>query len=664
VNSPEPPTPLPTTQSYEARPNHQPVNVPQQIGRYRIVGLLGAGGMGAVYRAFDPHLDREVALKQPHFDGSPADVQRRMERFQREARAAAAVLHPNVCPIFDVGEHDGRPFVVMALVEGQSLAQLMAPRPGPMDVSAAVCLARQVLDGLGAVHARGTVHRDIKPANILLDGTGRPLLTDFGLARPETPCTPFTSEGAIVGTPCYMAPEQAAGHADQVGPCTDLYAVGVVLYEMLTGARPFRAAGLAVLAQILRDEPAPPRTLRPDIDVGLEAVVLRALRKDPRERFADAGTFARALAPWAVPGSRGGTRPTALPAEGAATATNRKEPRRRPTAPEDVTAKDQTEPRRRITISRLTGWLGGGLLVAGGMAALALAVLAALQGSWIWPIWCLFAGYLLFGLGLFGLWHETEKGYTIEGLLRGASFGYVSLTRRALVNGVSPNDRDEMDETPLMHAAARGHTEIVKLLLAHGADPTLRNRFGQTAQEMARANGRSDVMALLSRAAAPGATAVARLPQFAPKSALLAATVVGASVMIVILWLIDPGRAVISGAAYRQLRERNLVKNLATIHKDDEEIWLEGEVTTLDSPVVRELDLTNRQFTLRVKDASDPNGSDDVWSYAMHVSGTKSVAELRAPRWWQALIMLAVPVAVATAIGRLMSPVRLLIGKD
>jgi tRNA A-37 threonylcarbamoyl transferase component Bud32 len=653
VDSPEPPTPL-----------------PQQIGRYRILGLLGAGGMGEVYRALDPQLDRQVALKQPRFDGPAADVRRRMERFQREARAAAGVLHPNVCPIFDVGEHEGRPFVVMALVEGQSLAQYLASHPGPLDVSTAVKLARQVLDGLAAVHARGTVHRDIKPANILLTGTREegqgtreknterrsllvpvpsslvPVILDFGLARPETANTQLTSDGVILGTPSYMAPEQAAGHADQVGPWTDLHAVGVVLYEMLTGARPYQASGPAVLAQIMRDEPTPPRKLRPDLDVKLEAIVLRALHKDPRQRFPDARSFAEALEPWTAALAPGGATSPALP----------------PT--EAVTPPIRREPHRGYTINRLAGWVLGGVLIAAGMATLALGVLAALQVSWATLIPGTLVASFFVSLGLFGVWHETEKGYTLEGLLRGASFGNPALVRRALMNGVPPDGRDEMDETALMYAASRGHTEIVKLLLAHGAHPTLRNRFGQTAQDMARASGRSDIVALLKRAAAPSDVAVPGLPRFAPRFALAAAALAGASMMVVCMCLLDLGPVEISGAAYQQLRQHHLVKSVTVIQKDGEDEWLEGEVTTLDNPFVRQWGLTKRAFTLRVKDASEANGGGNVTAGLIVTIGKGGGEELRAPRWWQAVIMLAVPVALAVAIGRLLSPTRLLIGKD
>jgi protein kinase-like protein/ankyrin repeat protein len=654
VNSPEPLPPLPATRSGEAQPSPRAAALPQQIGRYRILGLLGAGGMGAVYRAVDPQLDREVALKQPHFDGPAADVKRRMERFQREARAAAGVLHPHVCPIFDVGEHEGRPFVVMALVEGQSLAQYLASHPGPLDVGEAVRLTRQVLDGLGAVHRRGTVHRDIKPGNILLDGAGRPFLSDFGLARPETPGTPFTSEGVIVGTPFYMAPEQAAGHSDQVGPWTDLYALGVVLYEMLTGVPPFRAAGAAVLAQILRDEPVPPRTMRPALHLGLEAIVLRAMHKDPGQRFPDAATFAEALAPWASPVTLAATGSLALPAADAPASTTTEpiredQPRSSPRGP---------------GISRLAGWLGGGLLVAAGMALLALVVLGALQGGWLWTMWCSFPAVLLFWFGFFGVWHETEKGHTPEGLLRGASSGNAALARRALANGVPPDGRDEMDETALMHAAARGHTEIVKLLLVHGADPALRNRFGQTARDLAQVNGRSDVVALLGCATAPTGVARAPLPRFAPRIALVAAALVGASMTIVLFWLLDPGPPIISGAAYWELRQQHLVKSVTVIRNYGEEDWLEGEVTTLDNPAVRQWGLTQRTFALPLKDAPDSKAAGNLASDGVRLTVRTGGESLRAPLWWQALIMLAVPVAVAVVIGRILSPVRLLIGKD
>jgi hypothetical protein len=655
VNSPEQLQPLPTTQAAEAPLAGGPAALPQQIGRYRILGRLGTGGMGEVYRALDPHLDRQVALKQPHFDGPAAEVRRRVERFQREARAAAQVLHPHVCPIFDIGEEDGRPFVVMALVEGQSLAQHLAAHSGPLDAGTAVTLARQVLDGLAAVHACGTVHRDIKPANILLDAAGRPFLTDFGLARPETPGGPFTSEGVIVGTPCYMAPEQAAGRSERVGPWTDLFAVGVVLYEMLTGTRPFQACGPAVVAQILRDEPPPPRGLRPDLDAGLEAVVLRALHKDPQQRFPDASAFAQALLPWAASATAPGTIAAAPAAVDSGTAILR----------EDHTGL----PRRGYTIARIGGWLAGGVLIAAGMGVLELPVLAAVQGVWglvpILSLLAIFAGILIL-VGILGVWHTTEKRYSPEGLLRSADLGDAALARRALANGVPPDSRDDIDETALMHAAARGHSEIVKLLLIHGANPALRNHFGQTAQDIALANGRSDVVALLSGAALPSGAAGADLPRFAPRTGLVVAALAGGLGTSIVLWWLDPGPQVITPEAYVTLRQQRLVKSV-TSFRDGEDRWLQGVLITLDSPVVRELGLTKRTFLVSRDDPQWsvlqvdklPNDGVATGSYV----GDKGLP-VRAPRWWQALLMLAVPVAVAVFIGRVLSHVRVLIGKD
>src|SRR5439155_9225080 len=184
---------------------------PQTIGRYLILARLGAGGMGAVYKARDPQLDRVVAVKLPRIDAPPQERPRRVQRFLREARAAAQVWHPHVCPIYDVGECDGQPYVVMAYVEGQSLADHLKQKGRYEDVGQAVALVRQILDALEAVHGRGIVHRDLKPGNIMIDAAGRAVLTDFGLARPEADAEPLTSEGVVVGTPAYMAPEQAAG---------------------------------------------------------------------------------------------------------------------------------------------------------------------------------------------------------------------------------------------------------------------------------------------------------------------------------------------------------------------------------------------------------------------------------------------------------------------
>jgi serine/threonine protein kinase len=268
-----------------------------RFGRYRILEHLGSGGMGTVYKAFDPHLDRVVALKLPHFYGTGAEVTKRVQRFQREAQAAAKIWHPSVCPIYDVGEEDGRPFVVMAWVDGKSLAARLTDMGRFESIGEAVSVVRNILDGLEAVHAHGVLHRDLKPGNILLDRSGRPIVTDFGLARTEASADPITSEGVIIGTPSYMAPEQAKG-PEAVGPFTDIYSVGVVFYQMLTGRLPFEGTPLEVLAKLGHEQPVAPSRYRSDLPPGLERVILTALARDPAARFADTRQFRAALDGW------------------------------------------------------------------------------------------------------------------------------------------------------------------------------------------------------------------------------------------------------------------------------------------------------------------------------------------------------------------------------
>jgi serine/threonine protein kinase/tetratricopeptide (TPR) repeat protein len=284
-----------------------PVELPARIGRYEILEVLGAGGMGRVYKARDPDLGRVVAVKVPHFDGS-ADVRaRRKARFLREARAAAAVRHPHVCPIYDVGEEGGLPFVVMAFIDGQSLADRLRTQGRYDDPRAAAALVRQVASALEAVHAHGILHRDLKPGNILLEahgpqpvGLGQPYLADFGLARPGDSADHLTVEGELMGTPAYMAAEQATGAVEQVGPWTDVYSLGVVLYQMLTGRLPFEGpTTLSVLHQIASAAAPPPSHFRGDLDPGLEAIVQKALARRPDERYRAARELAEALDRWA-----------------------------------------------------------------------------------------------------------------------------------------------------------------------------------------------------------------------------------------------------------------------------------------------------------------------------------------------------------------------------
>jgi serine/threonine protein kinase len=190
---------------------------PRRVGRYELLEEVGAGGMGVVYRARDPLLDRMVAVKIPLFEGPPELRARRVQRFQREARAIAKVANPHVCAIHDVGEQDGQRFVVMAYLPGPSLAERLKSGGRLEQVGEAMQITQQILAALGAVHAHAIVHRDVKPGNILFDADGKAVLTDFGLARPEE-AGGLTSEGVALGTPAYIAPEQAAGELDRVGP--------------------------------------------------------------------------------------------------------------------------------------------------------------------------------------------------------------------------------------------------------------------------------------------------------------------------------------------------------------------------------------------------------------------------------------------------------------
>ncbi|MBC8868632.1 MAG: serine/threonine protein kinase, partial [Planctomycetes bacterium] len=270
-----------------------PKELPETFGRYRVFKKLGQGGMGAVYLVHDTQLDRQVALKVPHFaiqDGPQA-----VERFYREARAAATIEHPNLCPVYDVGEIDGIHYMTMAYVEGDLLSEVIQPGK-PTLVPRAVALVRKLALALHEAHERGIIHRDLKPTNIMMNQRGEPVIMDFGLARrAHTDDVRLTQSGAVLGTPAYMSPEQARGRAEEIGPHTDIYSLGVVLYELLTGRRPFRGELIEVLSQILADEPEPPSTHRPGLDPRLEAICLKAMAKRPEDRYESMTELATAL---------------------------------------------------------------------------------------------------------------------------------------------------------------------------------------------------------------------------------------------------------------------------------------------------------------------------------------------------------------------------------
>ncbi|HEX4607757.1 MAG TPA: protein kinase [Urbifossiella sp.] len=267
--------------------------LPRAFGRYRLLAEIGRGGMGTVYLAHDGELDRRVALKIPRF-GQSRDP-RAAERFRREAQAAAGINHPNLCPVFDIGRTDGLDYFTMPYLEGESLAAMIA-RAAPLPLEDAVRLIRQIAAGLEAAHAVGVVHRDLKPSNILLGAGGAPVVMDFGLARRVGPGAPtLTDEGAVIGTAAYLPPEQIGCDPEAMGPRCDVYGLGIILYELLTGRVPFVGTPAAVLQKVLAEEPASPAALRPGLDPRVAAVCLKAIAKEPARRFASMGDFVRAL---------------------------------------------------------------------------------------------------------------------------------------------------------------------------------------------------------------------------------------------------------------------------------------------------------------------------------------------------------------------------------
>jgi hypothetical protein len=268
-------------------------HLPEKFGRYRILGRLGQGGMGTVYLAHDTQLGRSVALKVPHFGAGESPD--RVERFYREARVAATLTHPHLCPVYDVGEIDGVHFLTMPYLPGETLAAWLK-RHGPLAPAEAVRLAGFLARALDVAHRAGVVHRDLKPANIMLNENREPVVMDFGLARRSTAGDPrLTASGILVGTPAYLAPERVGGESEAPSPAADIYSLGVILYEMLTGRLPYGGPVADLLRQALTREPQSPSDHRPGLDPRLEAVCLRALAKDPKDRFPDMAAFAAAL---------------------------------------------------------------------------------------------------------------------------------------------------------------------------------------------------------------------------------------------------------------------------------------------------------------------------------------------------------------------------------
>jgi serine/threonine protein kinase len=298
----------------------------RQVVRWRIVRELGRGGSGIVYLAWDPVLHREVAVKVPRPEVLLSPALRR--RFLREAQAAAGLDHPNLVPVHEAGEVGSFCYIVSAYCRGTTLGAWVKAQDGLVAPRLAANLVTSLADAVAYIHRRGVLHRDIKPNNILLKASfatedtedtekdrGRedsalpllssvpsvansliPKLTDFGLAKQTQELDEETKSGTVLGTPLYMAPEQAEGRLRDIGPHTDIYALGVILYEMLTGRPPFRGdSDWSVRAQIAGAEPVPPRRLRPEVPRDLETICLKCLQKDPRKRYASAEALAEDL---------------------------------------------------------------------------------------------------------------------------------------------------------------------------------------------------------------------------------------------------------------------------------------------------------------------------------------------------------------------------------
>ncbi|HEV3262915.1 MAG TPA: serine/threonine-protein kinase [Gemmataceae bacterium] len=264
----------------------------RQFGDYELLKEVGRGGMGVVYKARQRSLDRVVALKMI-LPGPLANTDD-LQRFRTEAEATARLQHPNIVTVHEVGQFDGQHFYSMDYIDGPSLAHRLSS--GPMPGRAAARYVMIIARAMHHAHRHGILHRDLKPSNILLDADDQPHVTDFGLAKRLGGDSGQTRTGAVMGTPSYMAPEQAAGKNRELGPACDVYSLGAVLYELLTGRPPFRSeTPLDTLKHVLEQDPAPPRLLNPKIDDDLETICLKCLEKDPHRRYDSADALANDL---------------------------------------------------------------------------------------------------------------------------------------------------------------------------------------------------------------------------------------------------------------------------------------------------------------------------------------------------------------------------------
>lgn len=277
--------------------------LPMRFGRFELQRVVGRGGFGTVFRAYDTQLDRHVALKI-HRRGV-LETEEQIGRFLREARSGGKLNHPNICPVHDVGQLHGNHYIVMGFIEGVPLSKLFSTQH-PMPPKTAASIILKLTAALSEAHEQGIIHRDLKPSNIMMDQKrNEPIILDFGLARSYVVDTDQTQTGQVVGTPAYMSPEQARGPSASVGPSTDIYSLGVILYELITGRPPFLGSLAEIFAQILTAQPPPPAKHRPELDAAISAISLKAMAKDPHQRFASMEDFGQALQAYLRVGSGG-----------------------------------------------------------------------------------------------------------------------------------------------------------------------------------------------------------------------------------------------------------------------------------------------------------------------------------------------------------------------
>ena len=267
------------------------MQLPERIGKYEVQELLGRGGVGVVYKAFDPSIARSVAIKAIAQDSLPAgELKNVMDRFRHEAQAVGRLVHPRIVQIYDYGEDEGVAYIVMELVNGKTLHEHLS-QEARYEIREIGEIVRQVLDGIGYAHSQGVVHRDIKPSNILINNDGRIKISDFGIARLDS--SELTQVGEVLGTPHYMAPEQFLGSG--IDKPADLYSIGVIAYELLAGRRPFVGTTASVMQQALNERPVDPSRLNPRLSPLVDRVLQKALAKKSEERFQSAQEFADAF---------------------------------------------------------------------------------------------------------------------------------------------------------------------------------------------------------------------------------------------------------------------------------------------------------------------------------------------------------------------------------